>query len=271
MKRYYFLIIITLILGISCTPNRQARAEIVEFEKIGNISVNYRIKDVAFESTSKTIYVSEMNKDYIWVYKNFAFINKFGGKGNNNSSFQLLSDIEISDTGNLLALDNLQKKISIFDKNGTFRNSISLKNYSNPTKFTLGNDDLIYFYDRGEQEIVILNLLTFQEFIRFGKFDIDLPEAIRSAGNNLTITTSKYETEFYNSIGGFVESYPFLAVKDNYKNTVTLQNKFLFLNGQPIIPVILENIPQGMFLKQNQLIIYTQNEVLIYNLKYNKL
>ncbi len=270
-KRYFFLIIISLLLGVACSQNRQSFAEITEFTKIGNIAVNYRIKDVAFESNSRTVYVSEMNKDYIWVYKDFNFINKFGGKGNNSSSFQLLADIEVSDNQSLLALDNLQKKISIFDKNGTFRNSISLKEYSNPAKFTLGSDDTLYLYDGDEHEVIILNLLTYQEFIRFGKFEIDNPKAIRFMGNKLTITTSEDQTDFYNSLGGFVETYPHLTVKDNYQNTIALHNNFIFLNGQPITAIVVENIPQGMFLKQNNLIIYTQNEVLIYNLKYKNL
>ncbi len=267
-NRYCFLIIISLILGVSCSQNKQNYAEIINIDKLGEISVNYRIRDVAYEGNSKTIYLSEVNKDYIWVYQDFKFSNKFGGKGNSNSTFQLLSDIEVSDTGNLLALDNLQKRISIFDKNGSFRNSISLKNYSNPAKFTLGSDDLLYLYDKDEQEVIILNLLTFQEFIRFGKFEIDNPEAIRFIGNNLTITNSEYQTDFYNSLGGYLTNYPSLTVKDSFQNTLTLHNNFIFVNGQPRTPIIVSNLPQGMFLKQNNLIIFTQNEVLIYNLKY---
>lgn len=268
LKKYYFLIILSLLLGVSCTQNRITYAEITEFSKLGSIALDYQIQDVAFESNSKTIYVAEKNKDYIWVYKDFDFINKLGGKGNNNTSFQLLSDIEVSDTGNLLALDNLQKRISIFDKNGSFRNSISLKDYSNPTKFTLGSDDLLYLYDRDDKEVIILNLLTFQEFIRFGKFEIDLPHAIKAGGNNLMITTSEYHTDFYNSLGGFIATYPELTVKDNYQNTISLHNNFIFVNGQPKTPIIIQNLALGMFLKQNNLIIFTQNEVLIYNLKY---
>ena len=268
LKKSYFLLIITLILGISCSQHRQIRAEIVEVNKLGNIEVSFKIKDVGYDSTSKNVYLIEEFKDYIWIYNNFNFLNKFGGKGNSNSTFQLLSDIEVSENGVLLVLDNLQKKITLFDKNGIYRNTISLKNYSNPTKFTLGSDDLLYIYDKDDQEIIILNLLTFQEFIRFGKFEIDIPKAIRFNGNNLTITNSNYQTDFYNSLGGFVETYPYLTVKDNYQNTITIQNNFIFINNQPSTPIVFDNPPIGMFLKQNNLIIHTQNEVLIYSLKY---
>lgn len=267
-KRFYFLLFILFIFGTACSQIKQSHAQISEINKLGNITVNFKIKDVGYDSSSKIIYLAEEHKDYIWVYQSFKFINKFGGKGNNNASFQLLSDIEVSENGSLLALDNLQKRISVFDKNGVYRNSISLKEYSNPTKFTLGSDDLLYFYDRDKQEIIILNLLTSQEFIRFGNFDITFPKALKLEGSNLAVTTQNYQTDFYNSLGGFVENYPYLSVKDNYQNTITLQSNFLFLNNQPKIPVIFENRAIGMFLKGNNLIIYSQNEVVIYNIKY---
>jgi len=268
LRRSYFLLILLSVFAISCSHSRKTQAEIIEITKIGNITLNFMIKDVGYDSNSKTLYLAEEYKDYIWIYQDFIFVNKFGGKGNNNSTFQLLTDLEVSDNGNLLALDNLQKRISIFDKNGIYRNNISLKNYSNPTKFTLGSDDLLYLYERDEQEIIILNLLTFQEFMRFGKFELDLPKSIRFYSNKLAITNPDYTTDFYNSFGGFNENYPTLTSKDNYENTLTLQNNFIYINNQPKIPVIIQNIPIGMFLKGNNLIIYTQNEVLVYNLKY---
>lgn len=268
IKKSYLLLVLLSVLAMACSQHRKARAEIIEINKTGSITLNFMIKDVGYDTNSQTIYIAEEHKDYIWIYQDFIFVNKFGGKGNNNSSFQLLSDIEVSENGNLLALDNLQKRISIFDKNGIYRNNISLKNWSNPTKFTLGSDDLLYLYDRDKQEIIILNLLTFQEFMRFGQFQLDLPQAIRFNNNNLTLTNRDFTTDFYNSFGGFNESYPTLTAKDSYENTLSLQNKFIYINNQPKTPLILENMPLGMFLKHNNLIIYTQNEVVVYNLKY---
>jgi len=267
-KKRYLLLVILFVLTIACSQNRKTRAEIIDINKLGNINLNFMIKDVGYDTNSKILYLAEEHKDYIWIYQNFNFVNKFGGKGNNYSSFQLLSDIEVSDNGNLLALDNLQKRISIYDKNGIYRNNISLKNYSNPTKFTLGSDDLLYLYDRDKQEIIILNLLTFQEFMRFGQFELDLPKAIRFNSDNLSITNHDYTTDFYNSLGGFKENYPNLTVKDNKQNTISLQNNFIYINNQPKAPLVIENLPIGMFIKHNNLIIYTQNEVLIYELKY---
>lgn len=269
--RFCFFFIISCLLLLSCSHNRQVKAEIIELNKIVSITVEFNISDVGYDSNSRTIYLAEELKDYISIYQDFKFSNKFGGKGNNNSSFQLLTDLEVSDNGSLLALDNLQKRISIFDKNGIYRNSISLKNYSNPTKFTLGSDDLLYLYDKNEQEIIILNLLTSQEFMRFAKFEIDPPQAIRFSGNHLTVTNKDRHTDFFNSLGAFVEKYPYLTVKDSYQNTLSLQNNFIFSNGQPKTPIIVGSVPKGMFLKQNNLIIYTQNEVLIYNIKYNSI
>lgn len=268
-KITHLILLLLLILTISCTQNKQTRAEITEINKIGAIAVSFNINDVGYANNSNTIYIVEEFKDYIWVYQDFNFLNKLGGKGNNRSSFQLLTDIEVAENGNLLALDNLQKRISIFDKNGIFRNSISLEKFSNPTKFTLGSDDLIYIYDKDEQEVILLNLLTSQEFMRFGKFEIDLPHAIRYGKDNLTITNPNYHTDFYNSLGGFKENHPYLTVKDNSQNTIALHNKFIFVNGQPQTPIIIESSPKGMFLKNKDLIIYTKNEVLIYNLKYS--
>jgi len=104
--------------------------------------------------------------------------------------------------------------------------------------------------------------------MRFGKFEIDLPQAIRYNKDNLTITNPSYQTDFYNSLGGFKDSYPYLTIKDSFQNTIALHNNFIFVNGQPRTPLIIENIPTGIILKNKKLIIYTKNEVLIYKLTY---
>lgn len=254
---------------IGCSQNSQKAVEISSLELNGRLEVDFVIKDLDYHLSSKTLYLAESYKDYIWVYRNFDFLNKFGGKGNNNSSFQLLSDIEVSENGNILALDNLRKRIAIFDKNGIYRNDISLKNYSNPIKFTLSNDDLLYLYDNDEQEVIIINMLTSQEFIRLGKYEIESPQAIKINNNFLNVTTNKQQSDMFFSMGGFSQSYPTLTVVDNFQNTISIVNNFLTINKitHTLIPV--QSPVMGMMIKYNTLIIYTQKEVLLYNIKYN--
>lgn len=269
MRKFAFFLLPLFFLYLGCSQNKQVYAEIVKLEKVGSMLVDFKINDLAYTPESKMIYIAEEYKDFIWIYHNFDFQNKIGGKGNSNRNFQLLTDIEVSENGNLLALDNLQKRVSIFDKDGIYRNSFSLKDYANPTKFTLASDDLMYFYDRDQQEIVLLNLLTNQEFIRFGKFEISLPKALRFVNNMLVITTENYQTDLYNSLGTFVVNYQHLALRDNYQNTIALHNNFIFVNGQAISALILQGSPIGMLLKGKSLLIYSKNELIIYNLKYN--
>ncbi|MBI9031301.1 hypothetical protein JEZ13_04795 [bacterium] len=269
LRKQSYILLFLMLLGLGCSQTRTIQADIAEVNKVGNLTLDFIINDLAYDSNTRTLYIAEKFKDYIWIYEDFKFINKFGGKGNNNSSFQLLTDLEVSENGNLLALDNLQKRIAIFDKNGIYRNNISLISYPNPSKFTLGSDDLLYLHDSNKQEIIIINLLTFQEFMRFGQFELDLPQAIRFNSNHINITRPDLSTDFFNSLGGFNDNYPTLTVKDEYGNTISLQNKFIYINNQPTSPLIIENIPLGMFLKGNHLVIYTQNEVLIYNLTYH--
>ncbi len=271
IRKISLILLVTSLFLIACSQNTQVYSQIVEIEKIGNISLNFDIKDVAYETSSKMLYVAEDYKDFVWIYHNFDFQNKIGGKGNNTRSFQLLTDIEVSENGNLLALDNLQKRIAIFDKDGIYKSSLSLSQYSNPNRFTLGSDDLIYFYDRDDQEVVLLNLLTNQEFMRFGKFEITLPKAIRFMNDYLLVTTENYQTDIYSSLGSFVDNYQHLALKDKYQNTISLHNNFIFVNGQALTALIMQSSPQGIFLKGKTLIVYSQNEISLFNLKYKTL
>lgn len=267
-KLYYCLLMLTLMLS-GCTQNQQRAVEILSLELSGRMEVDFQIKDIDYNYTTKTIYLAESFKDYIWVYRDFDFLNKFGGKGNNNNSFQLLTDIEVSENGNILALDNLRKRIAIFDKNGTFKNEISLKKYSNPTKFTLGSDDLLYLYDNDEQEVIIINMLTAQEFIRLGKYEIDSPQAIKVNNNLLNVTTTNRKTDMFFNLGGFNRSYPFLTVIDNYKNTISVVDNFITINEIVKTQAVVKSPIIGMIIKRNTILVYTQKEVLLYNIKYN--
>lgn len=269
IKKLLLLIFALFLLLIACSQDKLINAEIIKIDKEGSLNLNYQIKDVAYSPRNKVIYIAEEYKDFIWIYKDFNFQNKIGGKGNDNLNFQLLSDIEVSENGNLLALDNLQRQISIFDKDGIYRSSLSLNANTNPTKFTLASDDLIYFYDRDQQEVVLWNLLTNQEFIRFGKFDITLPQAIRFIGDFLVVTNEDYQTDLYSSLGNFVANYQQATVRDKFQNTITIHNNFIFINGQAMSPLVLQNPAKGILLKENKLLVYSQDEVIIYNLKYN--
>lgn len=273
MKRIIPSTIILILLCVSifsCSQNKQVQAQFTSITKIGSISLDFPIKDLAYETNRNMLYVAEDFKDFIWIYNNFDFQNKIGGKGNSNSSFQLLSDIEVSDNGNLLVLDRLQKRIQIFDKDGVYLSSLSLQNYHNPSNFTLGSDDLVYIYDRDEQEVILLNLLTKQEFIRFGKFEIDLPQAIRFANDKIFVTNSNFGTDIYSSLGSFVDNFQQLAIKDRMNNKIILHNNFIFVNGKAEAAWLFDSNPKGIFLKSDKLIIFSQNEIAIYRLNYTK-
>lgn len=267
-KLHYCWLIFFLML-VGCSQNQQRAVEILNLELSGRLEVDFPIKDLDYNTSTKTLYLAENYKDYIWVYSDFDFLNKFGGKGNHKNSFQLLTDIEVSDNGNILALDNLRKRIAIFDKNGIYKNEILLNKYSNPTKFTLSNDDLLYLYDNDEQEVVIINMLTAQEFIRLGKYEIESPQAIKINNNLLNVTTNKLQTDTYFGMGGFNQNYPFLTVIDNFQNTISLVDNFITINKIIKTQAVVQSPIMGMMIKYNTLIIYTQKEVLLYNIKYN--
>lgn len=267
-KLHYCWLILFLML-VGCSQNQQRAVEILNLELSGRLEVDFQIKDLDYNTSTKTLYLAENYKDYIWVYSDFDFLNKFGGKGNHKNSFQLLTDIEVSENGNILALDNLRKRIAIFDKNGIYKNEIPLNKYSNPTKFTLSNDDLLYLYDNDEQEVIIINMLTAQEFIRLGKYEIESPQAIKINNNLLNVTTNKQQTDMFFGMGGFNQNYPFLTVIDNFQNTISLVDNFITINKIVKTQAIVQSPIMGMMIKYNTLIIYTQKEVLLYNIKYN--
>ena len=91
LKKQCYYLLIFILLGIGCSQTKTVQADIVNVKKVGNLNLDFKINDVAFNPNTKTLYIAEDFKDYIWIYEDFKFVNKFGGKGNNNSSFQLLA------------------------------------------------------------------------------------------------------------------------------------------------------------------------------------
>ncbi len=269
--KYLLLLSLLSLCIVSCASYKKTNLHIEKVELLGLVNHEIDFSDIAYDERSKTLFVADKQSNKISLYKDFKYQNKFGGSGFNNTQFQRLSDIAIASNGNLLALDDLDKRIKIYNTDGKYLNIIDLKKFSNPVKFSIDRDDFLYIYDNNQQEIIVYNLLNDSEFIRFGKFEIDLPINIVIHGDLLSIRTYDDETDFYTTMGEFVQAVPKLAVQDRYENVITHEGRFLKINGDIYPSIVLPLQVKFIDINGDSLIIASNNQIQLFKLNYRRL
>lgn len=262
------LLLLSLLILFGCSITNKQNALIVNVASQDKISTKYTIKDVAFSSKNKLVYISESLTDNIWLYKEGDFFGRIGGKGVSASTFQYLTDITVTPTGNLLALDNLRKSITVFDKNGGYLKQITLDNIS-PYKVSLESEDMLYLYDDRDKEVILLNMLNKREFIRFGKYEIDTPLHMNIENSKLHITYDNNECDVYTNLGNFVNHSKYLLSKDSFGNKFFYKDNLLSYNNQQIIAVFPVGYkPRYLDIKGNNIILVSDKQVDIYKIEY---
>ncbi|OQY37772.1 MAG: hypothetical protein B6226_04730 [Candidatus Cloacimonetes bacterium 4572_65] len=261
---------LTAFMLLSCSANRVKKRNITDFKLKGRVTIDYSVKDVALDSTTNTVFVAEKESNKIWIYHDYEYINKIGGRGLGEAKFQSLSDLDVSNQGHLLVLDNLQKRISIIDKDGQFVGKLNLQNVKNPVRFAVDSNEMLYIYDNNEHEIVVNNLLTGNEFIRFGKFEIDFPKNMTVNADKLNITNYNNSNLLYGVMGNFVAEYSGMTVVDEFNTILKATSNTVAVNENSEIKIVSLNKIENVILYGRSLVLVTEKSIEIYEIRYDK-
>jgi len=264
------LSLLTAFMLLSCSANRVKKRNITDFKLKGRVTIDYSVKDVALDSTTNTVFVAEKESNKIWIYHDYEYINKIGGRGLGEAKFQSLSDLDVSNQGHLLVLDNLQKRISIIDKDGQFVGKLNLQNVKNPVRFAVDSNEMLYIYDNNEHEIVVNNLLTGNEFIRFGKFEIDFPKNMTVNADKLNITNYNNSNLLYGVMGNFVAEYSGMTVVDEFNTILKATSNTVAVNENSEIKIVSLNKIENVILYGRSLVLVTEKSIEIYEIRYDK-
>ena len=188
------------------------KADVIE-----HISTDFPIEKALFDQITKTSYIKSENE--IHIFKDGEKVNVVGRSGFGQNQFNQLSDIALSASGDILALDSFRKKIYRYDQEGSFIAQIDLSFLANPTLLQMSNDEKIYIYDSSNNEIYIYENLSKNEPLGFGKFTFSKPQQIGIFKDTLFIYDIKMnKTFFFNSFGQELEEINGNVFIDQYEN-----------------------------------------------------
>ncbi len=264
MFRYF----IFLLFIFGCTLNFSNNSDYAKPISIQNIyrqTLNYIPQKAVFTS-SELLYTTD--KNHIYIYQNKRLINKIGGYGFEKNNFSELSDFTISNTGNLIVLDGLQREIKIFDKSGSWLNTLNLNFTLYPTLLDITDDAILYIYDADKHKIFVTKDFSNNADFSFADLEFEEPTSLVINDNYITINTKANKTYVYDISGQLLYNF------DNYVqilngNVFMLSNDFNIKNEKSHKIIYTSTLPiRHFFIKHDFFTIITNKNVTILKAKY---
>jgi|GEM_PF-2316498 len=228
MQMSLLFILLFLILS-ACTVGQMGEYRPVSgFALQDSLNVSYHVDKVSYLPADRTFFILNRTENTVRIYKRGGFFNEIGGSGFANDHFRRLADICVGLDGSLYTLDNFEKVIKRFDKDGNFINQVHLKNISSPEKFAMTSFGSIYVYDSHSKEIFALDAFDMSVSFTFGKFQIDRADAFFITGDFINIfDINNKETTIYHINGLYENTFSGYIFYDTFKNLFSLsQNTF---------------------------------------------
>jgi len=196
----------------------------------------FRVGKCLYDRRTSTFYVMELHRSSIYFFRNKQLINTIGGMGNDNYSFQKLSDIAIDADGNLLTLDLFARQVRKYSPDGNWIADIDVSAFKQPSKFcsTLENDLIIY--DAASRELKRISTFSGKEMFSFGKFQVDGASSISASRDFIAVVSDNEEkTALFSGMGLFLKDVPAQLVLDSYQNQFTYSDGALRVSGGDIL------------------------------------
>jgi len=231
MNRILVIFLLSLIFaGCTQITLNQKKKEIYSVEEIIQLDLAYEAKKACYSSFYSTLYVMD-NQNQIHFYNKNEKITTFGGLGFSNQKFTFLSDIAISNDGNVLALDSYKKRISKIDRKGKMIAEILLNDIGQPTLFDVNSEDKAIIYDSSRNEFVLYNLVTSNTEYTFGRFTTTNPTSIVCQKDMIIINDSK-ETLFFSYFGDLIQTESAMIQSDRWSNFFRLSSNSISYNDK---------------------------------------
>jgi hypothetical protein len=219
IKAVWPFLLLCLLLGVAACSSIETPPKILdplEARTILKIPTNFNVKKAVHDKITNTTFV--MTNNQILIYRQQEKINSIGRLGFTQTNFNKLSDITLSPTGSLLALDGFRRIIYRYDQNGSLISQFAIKDISKPALLVQSNDEKIFIYDEASNEVFILDPLAESDLISFGKFTFRQAQQIARHKNQIYLyDTILDKTFFYNTFGQQLEAVPGKIFMDQFQ------------------------------------------------------
>lgn len=208
IQRSWRFLLFFLLLSLAACSSIETPPKILnplEAKIILKIPTNLPVQKALHDKITNTTFVMANNQ--ILIYRKQARINSIGRLGFTQTNFNKLSDIALSPTGSLLALDGFRRIIYRYDQNGSLISQFAIRDIAKPALLVQSNDEKIFIYDEASNEVFILDPLAESDLISFGKFTFQQAKQIARQKNKIYLyDTILDKTFFYNTFGQLLEA-----------------------------------------------------------------
>ncbi len=275
VKKLSSLMMIALFLShlASCAylASQGHNPKVDEVAVIITIELPFNAGKTAWSSYDNTFYFADFSANEINIYRGDKRVNRIGGLGFSSDNFNKLSDITVSETGKLLALDALLKQIKQFDEKGKLVNIHQLDFTQQPVLFDVGRTGVIYIYDAALDEILIIDENLEEVIHRFGKFYFNEPVLLVSNRNSLTVYDQAVDKTFvFSNFGELKAELTGFRQIDRFDNRYQLTAGNVTVNQEDQLLILNDYRVNSFMVKGNYLFYQGDGRVTLARILYQQ-
>ncbi len=267
VRKINFVFVVLLI--ASCVQINLAtpKVSVSKITKVKTFQLKFHIKKFAYSVLDSTFFVMDDNQK-IHILKNEKEVNIIGGIGFGSDQFMELTDFCIDKNGHLLTLDRMRRKLLIFDSTGNKLSQIDISFINSPILISQLDSGSYVCFDNTAKEAVIFPEWQTKDFLKFGQFEINSPQYLKTNQNKIFFYDKQSEeTSVYDDFGNFLENKAGKFLCDKFNNYFEFTEHFIIQDSLKLVSV--ENI--NLFdIFDREILVAGNNKIGIYSIEYEK-
>jgi len=261
---------ILFLLGIASCVQINLTTSVISvsnINKTNDLIVNFKIKKFTYSTIDSTFYLMDENQK-IHILRNGEVKNIIGGIGFSTGQFRELTDFCIDKNGHLLTLDRMRKKLIVFDSLGNPISEMDISFINYPLLIAQLDSGYFVSYDNTTKEAVVFPEWETNDVQRFGQFDINSPEYIRTNLNNIIFYDRQSNTTLiYDDFGNLLQQKKGKFLVDKFNNYYKFTEHFIIQDSIKCVSV--RNI-KLFDIFETEILVAENNKIGIFKIKYEK-